>query len=183
MIVADTKPSSTSSAAGRDTLHWPLVYDELKSVARRQLRSGGGSLNPTALVHEAYMRLADDAEVRRRGRPYFFGAAAQTMRQVVIDMARKHQRAKRGGGEKPLTLKTGDLEVDGLATDVIDVHRALERLEALDPRKVQVVECRFFAGLDVNDTAEVLGISARTVKRDWMLARAWLARELESSEA
>ncbi len=161
-------------------VHWTLVYDELRRVARRQLRGDSDTLQATALVHEAYMRLAGDERVSSRGRAYFFAAAARAMRQILVDHARLRSRVKRGGGEKPLTLKTGDAEVDTLATDLLDLHRALEALEQLSPRQAGVVECRYFAGLDVNETAEALAISPRTVKRDWVLARAWLFRELRA---
>jgi len=160
---------------------WALVYDELRVVARRQLRKGGDSLQTTALVHETYLRLAADSRVSSRGRGYFFGAAARAMRQILVDHARRRSRVKRGAGAQAVTLKTGDAEVDGFASDVLDLNRALERLEALSPRQVQVVECRYFAGLSVEQTAETLEISPRTVKRDWGLARAWLYRELDSA--
>ncbi len=170
-----------SLAQGERSVLWSRVYDELRRVARRQLRGGGDTLQATALVHEAYMRLTGDERVSSRGRAYFFGAAAQAMRQILVDHARMRARAKRGGGEKPLTLQTGDAGVDSLATDLLDLHRALKALEDLNPRQARVVECRFFAGLDVNETAEALAVSPRTVKRDWMLARAWLFRELRAS--
>lgn len=160
---------------------WSLVYDELRQVARRQWR-GGDTLQATALVHEVYMRLADDARVMGRGRAYFFGAAVNAMRQIAIDHARKRSRAKRGGDAVPVTLKTGDAEVESLATDVLDLHHALEKLAQLNGRQARVVECRYFGGLDVDETAEALEISARTVKRDWMLARAWLFRELRQPQ-
>ena len=157
---------------------WTMVYDELRQVARRQLRGGGDTLQATALVHETYMRLAEDQRVSSRGRAYFFGAAARAMRQILVDHARKRARAKRGGGVAPVTLVTGDAGVDALATDLLDLHRALEILEELSPRQARVVECRYFAGLGVEETAEALAVSPRTVKRDWVLARAWLFREL-----
>lgn len=162
---------------------WSLVYDELRLVARRQLRGGGNTLQATALVHEAYLRLAEDARVSSRGRAYFFGAAARAMRQIVVDHARMRSSAKRGGGEAPITLKTRDAEVDSLATDLLDLHQALDKLESFNPRQARVVECRYFAGLDVKETAAALEISARTVKRDWMFARAWLFRELATGES
>ncbi len=162
-------------------LLWSLVYDELRQIANRQWR-GGDTLPATALVHEAYMRLADDSRVLSRGRAYFFAAAANAMRQIAVDHARKRSRAKRGGGAARVTLKTGDAEVESLATDVLDLHHALETLAQLNARQARVVECRYFGGFDVNETAEALEISTRTVKRDWMLARAWLFRELRRAE-
>lgn len=163
-------------------MFWSIVYDELRLVARRQLRSSNDTLQATALVHEAYMRLAEDARVLNRGRAYFFAAAARAMRQILVDHARARVRAKRGGGAAPVTLKTGDAEVENLSTDLLDLHRALEVLEQLNPRQARVVECRYFAGLDIEETAEALETSPRTVKRDWQLARAWLFRELEAGE-
>ncbi len=161
---------------------WPRVYDELRLVARRQMMRGAVTLQATALVHEAYMRLADDPNVRSRGRSYFFAAAAQAMRRIAIDHARARSRDKRGGGVAPVTLETRDAEVDGLADDVLDLHRALEALEKLSPRQAGVVECRYFGGLDIQETAEALGTSPRTVKRDWTLARAWLYRQLGAAK-
>ncbi len=167
---------------GGPRLIWSVVYDELRQIAMRQWRGSGDTLQATALVHEAYMRLADDARVLSRGRAYFFASAANAMRQIAVDHARKRSRVKRGGGEAPVTLKTSDAEVEGLATDVLDLHHALERLAELNGRQARVVECRYFGGLDVKETAEALEISPRTVKRDWTLARAWLFRELCRSE-
>ncbi len=178
-----SSPNDNCDPMSRDGgAFWSLVYDELRLVAKRQLRGGGNTLQATALVHEVYVRLAEDGRVLSHGRPYFFAAAARAMRQIVVDHARRRSRVKRGGGEKPLTLKTGDLGFESLATDLLDLHRALAALENLNPRQVRVVECRYFGGLGIQETAEALQISTRTVKRDWMLARAWLFRELESGE-
>jgi len=175
--VTELLQSEALDAEGREKL-WSLVYNDLRHVARRQLRLGGDSLQTTVLVHEAYLRLADDQRVSSRGRAYFFGAAARAMRQILIQHARQRSRLKRGGGEVPVTLKTGDAEVGGFASDLLDLDRALERLEEVSPRQVRVVECRYFAGLSVEQTAEALEISTRTVKREWSLARARLYREL-----
>lgn len=151
-----------------------LVYDELKVVARRQLarEATGHTLQTTALVHEAYFRLVDSSQVGARGRSYFFGAAASAMRQVLIDHARKRNAAKRDGG----ALDSGEvrLAVDELSVELLDLDRALERLAELNPRQARVIECRYFGGLSVEETAEALGVSARTVKSDWALSRAWL---------
>ncbi len=181
------EPASSDSgdmapAADQRGEFWSLVYDELRLIARRQLHGGGATLQATVLVHEAYMRLAEDERVLSRGRGYFFASAAQAMRQIAVDHARKRSRSKRGGGAEPVTLKTADAEVDGLAADLVDLHQALERLEELNPRQARVVECRYFAGLNVEETAAALGTSSRTVKRDWMVARAWLFRELGREE-
>jgi RNA polymerase sigma-70 factor (ECF subfamily) len=154
----------------------PLVYDELRNMAARRLRSDGEdlTLSPTELVHEAYMRLADATRVTTRGRAYFFASAARAMRQIVVDHARRRGRHKRGGGKRPITLNdaialTGEGEVD-----VLDLERGLDRLATLAERSVHVVECRFFGGLSVEDTALTLGVTPRTVNRDWQFAKAWL---------
>ena len=154
----------------------PLIYDELRSMAHRQLarERDGRTLHTTALVHEAYLRLVDDAQVTARGRAYFFGAAARAMRQVLVDYARRRTAQKRGGGLAPLNLDDQHLAVDAFAAELIDLDEALERLAALNPRHAQVAECRFFGGLSIDETAEALDVSPRTVHYDWTLARAWL---------
>jgi RNA polymerase sigma-70 factor, ECF subfamily len=157
-----------------------LVYQELKRMARRQLAREGGprTLNTTGLVHEAYMKLVDEATVPVRNRRYFFGAAARAMRQVLVDAARRRQRLKRGGGELPLPLDEERMQVDDYAGELVRIDEALQGLAEVHPRPAQVVECRFFGGLSVEETAKALDIAPRTVKRDWMLARAWLHREM-----
>lgn len=161
----------------------PLVYDELRALAHRQLvgEQAGHTLNTTALVHEAYFRLVDDTRVTRRGRSYFFGAAARAMRQVLVDHARRRLAEKRGGDVERVTLDedrlgaaAGRVDVDRLAEELIDLDRALSDLAQMNPRHARVVECRFFGGMEVEETAEALGVSPRTVKYDWALARAWL---------
>ncbi len=161
----------------------PIVYDELRGIARRQLRRERGdlTLETTALVHEAYLRLVDDARVTSKGRSYFFAAAARAMRQVLVDHARRRNAQKRGTGLAPLTLSQAvdvAADTDRFATDMLELDRALEELSALNPRQARVVECRFFAGMSVESTAEALVVSERTVKNDWALARAWLHRRL-----
>jgi RNA polymerase sigma-70 factor, ECF subfamily len=158
----------------------PLIYDELRELAHRQLARERGdlTLQTTALVHEAYLKLADDTKVTRRGRAYFFAAAARTMRQVLVDRARHRKAAKRGGGAKIVTLGEEDASVDAYAAELLDLNDALERLGERSPRQVSVVEYRFFAGMSVEETAEVLGVSARTVESDWAMARAWLYQAL-----
>lgn len=158
--------------------YWSVVYKELRGVAKRQLRRSHDTLQATALVHEAYLRLADAPRVMDRGRAYFFASAARAMRQILVDHARARACVKRGSGEAAVTLTTGNAEVDSVGIDVLDLHRALEALESLSPRQVRVVECRYFAGLDVEETANALETSPRTVKRDWQLARTWLFRHL-----
>ena len=154
----------------------PLVYDELRGMAGKRLRGDGGNLtiSPTELVHEAYLRLADATRVTAKGRAYFFAAAAQAMRRIIVDHARKRGRLKRGGGERALTLDdevalTGEDEVD-----VLQLEEGLQRLATLAERPARVVECRFFGGLSIEDTALTLGVTPRTVNRDWQFARAWL---------
>lgn len=154
-----------------------LLYDELRQMAHRQLakESAGHTLQTTALVHEAWFRLADGADVGRRGRAYFFAAAARAMRQVLVDHARRRRAVKRGQGAAPVALDDVQLAaVDSFAAELIDLDNALQRLAKLEPRHAQVVECRYFGGLSVEETAEALGVSPRTVKADWALARAWL---------
>ncbi len=162
----------------------PLVYDELHAMAHQHLarERRDHTLSTTALVHEAYLKLVDQSQVGRRGRTYFFGAAAQAMRQILVDYARRRNRQKRGGGQAPVTLKETVVAVDGFATDLLDLDEALERLAVLNPRQGRVVECRFFGGLNVEETAEVLGVSRSTVKNDWAVARAWLYRRLRNDE-
>lgn len=159
----------------------PLVFDELREIARRQLgrEHQNFTLQTTALVHEAYLRLVDDARVTRRGRAYFFAAAARAMRQVLVDAARRRRAAKRGGGA-PLTSLTDDsVRVETYADKLLDLDRALDELGRINPRHLRVVECRFFGGMSVVETADALDVSERTVQADWAFARAWLYRALE----
>ncbi len=157
-----------------------LVYDELRRMAHRQLalESGPRTLDTTGLVHEAYLKLVDETTVPAQNRRYFFGAAARAMRQVLIDVARRRHRLKRGGGEQPLPLDEARIQVDEYANELLHLHDALQALAREYPRPAQVVECRYFGGLGLEETAQALGISPRTVRRDWLFARAWLHREL-----
>ncbi|MFQ5572465.1 MAG: ECF-type sigma factor [Rhodothermales bacterium] len=159
----------------------PLVYEELRTMAHRHLarERSDHTLNTTALVHEAYLKLVDQTQVTARGRTYFFGAAARAMRQILVDYARRRTRLKRGGKQAPDTLKETHLTVDNFAAELIDLDEALDELSLLNTRQAHVVVCRFFAGLNIEEAASVLGISSRTVKRDWALAKAWLYRRLE----
>ena len=169
-------------AAALDRL-LPLVYDELRALAARQRRRRGGpeTLNTTALVHEAYEKLAR-AEAAWNDRTHFFRVAARAMRQVLVDYARAQQAAKRGGAATPLPFETAEAVgavVPADRTDeVVALDEALDRLAALDPRQGEVVELRYFVGLTIPETADVLGLSPATVKRDWTAARAWLHREM-----
>ncbi len=154
----------------------PDVFDELRTIARRQLAGEGDrfTLQTTDLVHEAYLRLAGDAAVTALGRPYFYAAAARSMRQVLVDAARRRNADKRGAGERVLSLDDATGIVDAFGHELLDLDRALRELELRNPRSARVVECRFFVGMTVEDTARALDISERTVKSDWALARAWL---------
>jgi len=158
----------------------PLVYDELRRMARRHLADEreNHTLSTTALVHEAYLKLVDQTWASAQGRGYFFGAASRAMRQILVDHARHRVRNKRGGKQQPIPLEEHHLVVDGFDEELLGVDVALRELESIQPRAVRVVECRFFGGLSVEETAETLGISVRTVKRDWILAKAWLYRKL-----
>jgi len=158
----------------------PMVYDELRLMARRQLAGDWRqrTLDTTGLVHEAYLKLVDETSVPLKCRAYFFAAAARAMRQILIDAARRRGRRKRGGGAPHVDAEAVDLAVDGFAAELMDLDRCLERLAGEYPRQARVLECRFFAGLSVEETAAALDLSPRTVKRDWSLARAWLYREL-----
>jgi RNA polymerase sigma factor (TIGR02999 family) len=160
----------------------PIVYDELRSVARAQLRNEnpGHTLGATALVHEAYIRLTGRNEIDPKDRSHFFAIAAQSMRRVLIDHARIRGAQKRGSGQVALSLEhAGALLTDDGSGELLIIDEALERLATANPRAAQVVERRFFAGLTLDETAESLGLSKKTVQRDWTLARAWLQKEIE----
>ena len=159
------------------------MYDELKAMAHRQMARefGGHTLQTTALVHEAFVKLVDSTQVGKKGRAYFFAAAARAMRQVLIEHARRHSAQKRGGGAAAVSLKSAQIEVDAFAAELLDLDRALESLAQLHPRPARVVECRYFGGLSVEETAEALDLSPRTVKSDWATARAWLYDRLHPS--
>jgi RNA polymerase sigma factor (TIGR02999 family) len=153
-----------------------LVYDELKAMAHRQLarEQGGHTLQTTALVHEAYLKLVDSTNIGRNGRGYFFAAASRAMRQVLVEHARFRNAAKRGAGGEPVSLDDAHLAIDAFAIELLDLDAALERLAEVHPRHARVVECIYFGGLGIDETAEAIGVSPRTVKYDWALARAWL---------
>lgn len=158
----------------------PMVYDDLRRIARRQLRRGrpGHTLDTTGLVHEAYLKLVDPAKVDWQDRGHFLAVSARAMRQVIIGYARKRSAEKRGGGERPVTLDEAHIAIDEQADKLLALDRALERLGKRDERLARVVECRFFAGLSEEETAQAVGVSLRTAQRDWMRARAWLKEEL-----
>lgn len=160
----------------------PLVYDQLKLLAQRQLRAerGDHTLQPTDLVHEAYLKLGALERIEWKNRAQFFAIAAQAMRRVLVDYALSRRAAKRGGERRRVELDEAMLTSDEQAEEVLALHDALSRLEAMNPRLVRTVECRFFAGLSIEETAVATGTSPATVKRDWAVARAWLNRELSA---
>jgi len=158
----------------------PLVYDELRRLANHYLRRerSDHTLQSTALVHEAYMRLAGGSAPQWQNRAHFFGIAARLMRQILVEHARGHDAEKRGGHALTLTLDDAVAPLQQTDVDVIALDKALADLSKLDPQQSRIVELRFFAGLTIEDTSEVLGISPATVKRDWVTARAWLFRAM-----
>ena len=171
---------SSGDSAALDAL-MPLIYAECRRIAGQQLQRERRehTLDPTALVHELYLRLVDQRRATWENRAQFFGIAAQLMRRILVDYARARRATKRGGATVLVSLGTAaDTPGDERAEDVLTIDEALARLEALDPDQVRIVELRFFAGLTVEETARVVGRSPRTVKREWQLAKAWLYREL-----
>ncbi|MEQ9400916.1 MAG: ECF-type sigma factor [Longimicrobiales bacterium] len=161
-----------------------IVYDELHGLAHHVRRGRSATLNTTALVHEAYLRLLPSQDYPWEGRSHFMGVAARAMRQVLVRAAERKSTAKRGGGKADVSLDESHHKALGGSgavepEQVLALDEALDRLEAMNPRQARVVECRFFAGLSVEETAAALDISTPTVKRDWRAARAWLARELK----
>lgn len=161
----------------------PIVYQELRRLAASYLRRErpGQTLQPTALVHEAYMRLMKDRPDRWQNRAHFCAIAAHSMRQILIERARARGAIKRGGGGPRITLDDALVAGGERSIDLLALDQALERLAAMDPEQARLVELRFFGGLTVEETAEALDMSPATVKRHWTIARAWLARELEGS--
>jgi len=163
----------------------PLVYEELRRLAQHHLRGerAGHTLQPTALVHEAYLRLSGLREMQLNNRAHFYGAAAQVMRRVLVDHARKHRAQKRGGGEALVELAQAEEAVVDLRLDMEALDQALVALERIAPEKARVVELRYFGGLSVEETAECLEISSATVKRYWSFSRAWLFSRLSERAA
>jgi RNA polymerase sigma factor (TIGR02999 family) len=160
----------------------PLVYDDLRRVARGQLRRLrlGDTLNTTGLVHEAYVRLIDQSRASYRDRAHFYAVCALAMRQIIVDYARRRRRRKRGGDQVVVALDDAIDPAVREADRLIEIDTALQKLAQHDPRLARVVECRFFAGLSEEETAEALGVSLRTAQREWFKARAWLRAELGS---
>lgn len=161
-----------------------LLYSELHSLASRYLRRErrDHTLQTTALVHEAYLRLADQKEVRWKNTDQFMGVAAQLMRRILVDYSRGHDAKKRGNDFEKVFLEEAEVVAKGQAADVVQLDEALTRLAEFDPQQAQLVELRFFGGLSLEEAAGVLGVSRTTVKRNWNLAKAWLARELRRSD-
>jgi len=163
----------------------PLVYAELRRIAKYYLQGerSDHTLQSTALVHEAYVRMTQQDLPKWQNRAHFFAVAAQLMRQILVDHARSHGASKRGGNVYKLALEDAEEHAQALDVDIVALDDALKSLATMDMQQSRVVELKFFGGLSVEDTAEVLGISASTVKRDWSTARAWLFRELNRSAA
>jgi RNA polymerase sigma factor (TIGR02999 family) len=161
----------------------PLVYEELRGIARRHLSLEWRvqTLQSTALVHEAYVRLIDQQEVQWKDRAHFFAVAARIIRRILLDHARRRQAEKRGGAALTLVLEESIAAPEHRNIDLLALDQALDSLAALDPTQAQVVELRFFAGLTIAETAEALGISTSTVERDWVTARAWLFDRLNQT--
>jgi len=160
----------------------PLVYDELRRLAGNYLRRERGShtLQPTALVNEAYLKLVDQRNAKWQNRAHFFGISAQLMRRILVDHARQHQAIKRGGSnQQRLSITSAERFAKQPEIDLLALNEALEELTQMDPQQAQIVELKFFGGLSIDETAEVLRISHATVERDWKMARAWLRRQLE----
>jgi RNA polymerase sigma factor (TIGR02999 family) len=162
-----------------------LLYDELRRVAHRQLLSEqrDATLNTTALIHEAYLRMVDQNQVGWEDRAHFFGYAARTMRAIIVDYARRRSTGKRGGGMARLSFDDRDLPVEAQAETIVAVDDALTQLAAVNDRLSRVVECRFFGGLSVEETAAALSVTDRTVRRDWIKAKAWLYDALSGEAA
>ena len=175
---------SKGDSAALDALV-PLVYDELRRLAQLYLsrEKPGHTLSSTALVHEAYLRLVKQKDVTWQNRAHFFGVAARMMRRILVDHARRHGYAKRGGGELTLSLDETMAPAPEREINLVALDDALETLAKLDERQSRMVELRFFGGLSIEETSEVLGVSAPTVKREWASARAWLYREIRGPQS
>ena len=163
----------------------PLVYDELRRLAREYLRRerSGHTLQPTALIHEAYLRMVDQTEASWQNRAHFFGSAARAMRRILVEHARSRQAAKRGGGVPRLSLDAADgVAAPSGETDLVALDGALQSFAISYPRQSEVVELKFFGGLEAREIADVLQVSEKTILRDWNFAKLWLQRELSSAE-
>jgi RNA polymerase sigma-70 factor, ECF subfamily len=178
-LSADSGASPVDDDAATERL-LPVVYEELRRMAHRQLLSerADHTLNTTGLVHEAYLRLAAPNGLQWADRSHFFAVAARAMRRVLIDHARRYHAAKRPGSRTRVPLDDANLAVEERAEGLLALNEALERLALLDPRQSRVVECRFFGGMTEEETAAALGVTPRTVRRDWVKAKGWLYQEL-----
>jgi len=159
----------------------PMVYDELHRIAERYFRRerSDNTLQPTALVNEVYLRMVNQSGVSWQNRAHFFGIAANTMRRILVERARARNASKRGSGDYKLDLTdVSDIPAEGSHLDLLALDRALEQLASFDQQQSRIVEAKFFGGLSIEETAEVIGVSPATVKREWVLAKAWLFREL-----
>jgi RNA polymerase sigma factor (TIGR02999 family) len=176
------KEWSSGDSSALDQL-MPIVYAELRAVAARYLRRErqDHTLQATALVNEAYLRLIDQKQVQWQNRAHFLGVAAQMMRRILVDHAKSHHRAKRGGGARKVSLDEAMAFSNERADELVELDEALTALAAFDERKCRVVEMRYFGGLNVEETAEVLQVSLITVARDWKLAKAWLYTHIEDN--
>ncbi len=162
---------------------WTMMYDELRRIAHAQLISerSDHTLSTTALVHEAYLRLVDQDKIHVRDRVHFQSVAARAMRQILVDYARRHKAQKRGGGQADLAFDERLYRADERADELLALDEALLRLERLNERLSKVVVCRYFGGLTMDETADIMGLSVRTVERDWVKARGWLFRQMHGS--
>ncbi len=179
-ITAHLQAWNAGESNAREAL-FPLVYEELRRIARRQLKNEriGHTLDTTALVHEAYLKLIDQTRADFTDRSHFFAVAANAMRGILVDYARRYLADKRGGAPRRVSLSDDMLVAEERADTLIAVDEALNELARIDPRLSRVVECRFFGGLTEEETAQTLGVTARTVRRDWTKAKAWLHKMLE----
>lgn len=182
-----TSSASPSIVAGPETPEpideaVALAYRELRAIAHNRLAAGGrgGTLSTTGLVHEAYLKLADGSRARPFGRAHLLAAASLAMRHVLVDRARERATLKRGGVRRRIALEAADLSIDDEPDALLQLDEAMDRLASFEPRLARVVDCRFFGGLTEPETAEALGITVRTVQRDWVKARVLLRRALES---
>jgi RNA polymerase sigma factor (TIGR02999 family) len=176
--------AGAGETAAADSM-FPLVYDELRRLAHRHLSRelSARTLGTTELVHEAYLRLIDSTRVAWDGRAHFMAIAASAMRRILVDRARARRSLKRGGKRVAVDLDVAELSTEERAESLVALDEALGRLRALDERQARIVECRFFGGMNEEETAAAVGVAVRTVRRDWVKARAWLYRELHEGTA
>lgn len=179
--IASSDPAALPTQAGTDELI-AMVYKELRSIAEQRLRAlgPGASLQPTELLNEVYIKLGKDPSRMWAGKSHFIGAAAMAMRSILVDRARRAQAMKRGGEHSRIPMELADIGVERSPDEVLGIDEALTRLESVDPRSAKVVLMRFYLGLDFAEIAISLGVTERTIERDWAFARRWLAHELQS---